>query len=491
MSPVLPAAVICLAAGEGTRMRSELPKVLHAIGGRTLLGHAVAVARAIDPVHLVVVVRHGRDAVAEHISTLDSTVVLADQDEVAGTGRAVECGLQALPPELTGTVVVTYADVPLLRAATLQDLVWAHQGNAVTIVTASLPDPSGYGRVVRDAEGRVERIVEQRDADDQQAAVTEINAGIYAFDIEILRVALGQVDADNAQGEKYLTDVVAIARRDGHPVGVHLVEDRWQTEGVNDRGQLAVLGGELNRRILQHWMQAGVTVVDPATTWVDVDVRLAPDVTLLPGTQLHGDTVVASGARIGPDTTLTDVRVDTGASVVRTHGSGARIGAGASVGPFAYLRPGTELHEAAKVGTFVETKNAEIGPGAKVPHLSYLGDASIGEGTNIGAGTITANYDGVTKSRTTVGRHCKTGSDNVFVAPVRLGDGAFTGAGTVVRTDVAPGSLAVSGGRQRQVEDWVARKRPGSAADRAAAEARMADGAQSNRPAAPNEEPHA
>lgn len=491
MSPVRPAAVICLAAGEGTRMRSALPKVLHTIGGRTLLGHAVAAARALDPVHLVVVVRHGRDRVVEHVRAIDPTALLADQDEVAGTGRAVECGLQELPAELTGTVVVTYADVPLLRAATLQDLVEAHHGRAVTVLTATLPDPRGYGRIVRDPEGQVAGIVEQRDADDEQAAITEINSGIFAFDVEVLRAALAQVGAGNAQGEKYLTDVVAIARRDGHPVGAHLIEDLWQSQGVNDRVQLAGLGAELNRRTLVHWMQAGVTVVDPATTWVDVGVRLAPDVTLLPGTQLHGATVVASGAHIGPDTTLTDVEVDAGASVVRTHGSGARIGAGASVGPFAYLRPGTVLGEAGKVGTFVETKNAEIGPGAKVPHLSYLGDASIGEGSNIGAGTITANYDGVTKSRTTIGRHCRTGSDNVFVAPVQIGDGAFTGAGTVVRRDVAPGSLAVSGGSQRQVDDWVARKRSGSAADRAAAQARTGQGAQSSEPAAPNEEPHA
>ncbi|MDQ3627445.1 MAG: bifunctional UDP-N-acetylglucosamine diphosphorylase/glucosamine-1-phosphate N-acetyltransferase GlmU [Actinomycetota bacterium] len=491
MSPVRPAAVICLAAGEGTRMRSDLPKVLHGIGGRTLLGHAVAVGRAVDPVHLVVVVRHGRDRVAEHVGAIDPTALLADQDEVPGTGRAVECGLQALPPELTGTVVVTMGDVPLLRATTLQRLVQAHQGSAVTVLTASVPDPRGYGRIVRDAEGRVARVVEQRDADDQQAAITEINSGIYAFDVDVLREALEQVGADNAQGEKYLTDVVAIARRDGHRVDAHLIEDLWQTEGVNDRLQLARLGAELNRRTLAHWMQAGVTVVDPATTWVDVGVRLAPDVTLLPGTQLHGDTLVASGAVIGPDTTLTDVTVEAGASVVRTHGSGARIGAGASVGPFAYLRPGTVLHEAAKVGTFVETKNAEIGPGAKVPHLSYLGDANIGAGSNIGAGTITANYDGATKSRTTIGRHCKTGSGNVFVAPVQIGDGAFTGAGTVVRADVAPGSLAVSAGPQRQVDDWVASKRPGTAADRAAREARMPDGAQSSEPVARSEEPHA
>lgn len=491
MSPVRPAAVICLAAGEGTRMRSALPKVLHAIGGRTLLGHAVAAARALDPDHLVVVVRHERDRVADHVAAIDADARLVDQDEVTGTGRAVECGLRALPTDLRGTVVVTMGDVPLLQPGTLENLVRLHQGSAATVVTATLPDPHGYGRIVRGADGEIERIVEQRDADDEQAAVTEINSGIYAFDVGVLRSALAQVGNDNAQGEKYLTDVVAVARRDGHRVGAYLVEDRWQTEGVNDRVQLARLGAELNQRTLAHWMRAGVTVVDPATTWVDVDVRLASDVTLLPGTQLHGGTTVATGALIGPDTTLTDVSVEAGASVVRTHGSGAWVGTGASVGPFAYLRPGTVLHEAGKIGTFVETKNADIGPGAKVPHLSYVGDASIGEGSNIGAGTITANYDGAAKNRTTVGRHCKTGSDNVFVAPVHIGDGAFTGAGAVVREDVPPGSLAVSAGRQRLVEDWVARKRPGSAADRAAREARDADGAQSTQPAAPNEERHA
>ena len=249
-----------------------------------------------------------------------------------------------------------------------------------------------------------------------------------------------------------------------------MLEDVWQTEGVNDRRQLARLGAELNRRTLEHWMHEGVTIVDPHSTWVDSAVSLARDVTILPGTQLLGATDVAEGATIGPDTTLRNVEVGEGATIVRTHGADALIGAGASVGPFAYLRPGTELGADGKIGTFVETKNARIGDGAKVPHLSYVGDAEIGEGSNIGAGTITANYDGVEKHRTTVGRHARTGSDNVFVAPVTIGDGAFTGAGTTVRDDVPPGALAVTAGEQRIMEGWVQRKRPDTASARAAAE---------------------
>jgi bifunctional UDP-N-acetylglucosamine pyrophosphorylase/glucosamine-1-phosphate N-acetyltransferase len=492
--PVLPeVTVVCLAAGEGTRMRSSTPKVLHEIGGRTLLGHALAAARALDPAHLVVVVRHPHDRVAAHVTQVDPAAVVADQDEVRGTGRALECGLAALPDSVDGVVVVTMGDVPLLGTQTLRELVGAHaaEANAVTVMTAVLSDPTGYGRILRDDAGAVSGIVEHKDATDAQRAVDEINSGVYVFDAGLLRSALPEVGTDNTQGEKYLTDVVGIARDRGLRVGAHRVADVWQTEGVNDRVQMARLGAELNRRLLERWMRAGVTVVDPSSTWVDVTVTLEPDVTLLPGTQLHGSTSVAEGATVGPDTTLRDVAVGAGATVVRTHGSGAEVGAGASVGPFAFLRPGTVLDEAAKVGTFVETKNARLGPGAKVPHLSYVGDATIGEGTNIGAGTITANYDGVTKHRTTVGRHCKTGCDNVFVAPVEIGDGAMTGAGTVVRSDVPPGALTVSAGAQRDIEGWVLRKRPGTPGERAARAATDAVRAQSAEPAAHNEERHA
>jgi bifunctional UDP-N-acetylglucosamine pyrophosphorylase / glucosamine-1-phosphate N-acetyltransferase len=467
-----PAAVVVLAAGEGTRMKSALPKVLHAVGGRSMLGHAVAAAQGLRPEHLAVVVGHQRELVAEHVGQIAPEAVVAHQDDVPGTGRAVQCGLQALPA-LSGTVVVTYGDVPLLSTETLQRLVDQHvgSGSAVTVLTAHVEDPTGYGRVLRDADGQVARIVEQKDADEAEREVDEINSGIYAFDALVLREALDRVTTDNAQGEMYLTDVVAIAREAGRRVSAHPLDDVWQTEGVNDRVQLARLGAELNRRVLEAWMRAGVTVVDPATTWVDVEVELGRDVQLLPGTQLHGRTRVADGATLGPDTTLTDVVVGEGASVVRTHGSQAEIGARATVGPFSYLRPGTRLGERGKIGTFVETKNAEIGAGSKVPHLSYVGDATIGEESNIGAASVFVNYDGVNKARTTIGSYCRTGSDNMFVAPVSVGDGAYSGAGTVVRKDVPAGALAINVAPQRNIEEWTLTKRPGTPSAQAAARA--------------------
>jgi bifunctional UDP-N-acetylglucosamine pyrophosphorylase/glucosamine-1-phosphate N-acetyltransferase len=314
-------------------------------------------------------------------------------------------------------------------------------------------------------------IVEERDADADQRAVQEVNSSVYVFDAGVLRDALGRLGRDNAQGEVYLTDVLAIARTAGGRVRALRTDDPLLVQGVNDRVQLAALRAELNRRILEDWMVAGVTVVDPTTTWVDVDVELARDVTLLPGTQLHGATVVAEGATVGPDTTLTDVEIGPGATVVRTHGSLAVIGARASVGPFAYLRPGTVLGEDGKIGTFVETKNAQIGAGSKVPHLSYVGDATIGEQTNIGASSVFVNYDGVRKHHTTIGSYARTGSDTKFIAPVTVGDGAYTGAGSVIKQDVPPGALAVSSGTQRNIDGWVLRARAGTPAADAAARA--------------------
>ena len=477
MTSSTPLTAIVLAAGAGTRMRSTRAKVLHEIGGRSLLGHAVVAVTPLQPQRLVVVIGYQADQVGPHALALDPHVEVVTQHEQRGTGHAVRVALEAVA-DTNGTVLVSYGDVPLLQAATVRRLLEQHAaaGDAATLITAELADPSGYGRIVRDATGALEAIVEHHDATEAQRGITEVNSGIFAFDEGFLRAALAQLTTDNAQGELYLTDMVAVARRDGARVGALLVDDVAQTEGVNDRAQLARLGAELNRRLLARWMLAGVTIVDPATTWLDVNVSLAPDVTLLPGVQLHGITTVAPGAVIGPDTTLVDVCVGAGADVVRTHGSGAVIGEGASVGPFAYLRPGTRLDAGAKIGTFVEAKNAELGPGAKVPHLSYVGDASVGEGSNIGAGTIFANYDGVAKHRTKVGRHCRTGSDNVFVAPVEIGDGAATGAGTIVRRDVPPGALAVSTGPQRHIEGWVAQKRAGSAAAQAAAAATHDEG---------------
>ena len=473
-------AVVVLAAGAGTRMRSKTPKVLHTLGGRTMLAHSLHAAAEVDPTHLVTVVGHDKKRVGDAVGALETElgrpIVIAVQEEQNGTGHAVECGLSALPADFRGTVLVTAADVPLLDGRTLHALVDEHRSEptpaAVTVLTFTAPEPRGYGRIVRlPHDGEIAEIVEEADATEEQAAITEVNAGVYAFDAEFLRSALGQLNANNAQGELYLTDVVKIAREAGAPVFAAHLADSAKVAGANDRVQLSRLAAELNRRTVESWMRAGVAVVDPATTWIDVGVTLARDVTIHPGVQLLGTTSVGEDAVIGPDTTLTDVSVGEGASVVRTHGSESTIGAGATVGPFTYLRPGTVLGASGKLGAFVETKNADIGAHSKVPHLTYVGDATIGEYSNIGASSVFVNYDGVGKSRTVVGSHVRTGSDTMFVAPVQVGDGAYTGAGTVLRFDVPPGALAVSGGKQRNIEGWVQRNRPGTAAAEAASAA--------------------
>ncbi|WP_079571686.1 bifunctional UDP-N-acetylglucosamine diphosphorylase/glucosamine-1-phosphate N-acetyltransferase GlmU [Krasilnikoviella flava] len=490
-------------------MRSATPKMLHGIGGRTLLGHVMTAARELEPLSVAVVVRHERELVAAAALEVDPDVFVVDQDDIPGTGRAVQCALDALDARahagraaqlvhddavddelhvdhanggdhplgdgLDGAVVVLAGDIPLLDGATLGQLLAAHHadGNAVTILTTEVADATGYGRIVReDGTGDVLAIVEHKDATPAQREIREINSSVFVFDAAVLRRGLAGLGRDNAQGEVYLTDVVASARAEGGAVRAVLSDDPMLVEGVNDRVALATLGAELNRRVLLEWMQAGVTVVDPATTWVDVDVELAEDVTLLPGTQLHGATQVSSGATIGPDTTLTDVEVGPGATVVRTHGSLSVIGADASVGPFAYLRPGTELGTKGKIGTFVETKNAQIGEGSKVPHLSYVGDATIGEHTNIGAASVTVNYDGQKKHRTVIGSFAKTGADNMFVAPVTVGDGAYTAAGSIIVKDVPAGALGVARAQQRNIEDWVERRWPGTPAAEAAERSR-------------------
>jgi bifunctional UDP-N-acetylglucosamine pyrophosphorylase/glucosamine-1-phosphate N-acetyltransferase len=465
--------VIVLAAGGGTRMKSKTMKVLHPLGGRSMIGHVLAAVQAMEPTRVVAVVGHQREQVGPHIQELLPDAVLAVQETQQGTGHAVRVAMEALAAQgagTSGTVVVAAGDTPLLEGESLRAFAVEHEAaqRAVSILSGVVADPFGYGRVVRNHEGDVEAIVEEKDATDEQREICEINSGILAFDAEFLLDALSRITNDNAKGEYYLTDTVQIARDAGLTVGAHAIDDVRQTEGANDRAQLADLGRELNRRIVTRWMKDGVTVMDPATTWIDADVVLAEDVTILPGTQLLGATVVAEDAVIGPDTTLKDCEIGRGARVVRTHGELAVIGDEANVGPFSYLRPGTRLGVRGKIGAFVETKNAAIGDGAKVPHLSYVGDAEIGEGTNIGAGTIFANYDGVAKHRTTVGRHARTGSNNTFVAPVTIGDGAGTAGGTVVRRDVPAGALAVSSGPQRNLEGWTLRKRPGTAQAEAA-----------------------
>src|SRR3954471_15386793 len=485
---IRPTAVVVLAAGSGTRMKSKLMKVLHPICGRSMIGHVLTAALHVEPEHLVAVVGNGREQVGPHILDQVPDAVLAVQETQEGTGHAVRVALDALRDAAgttDGVIVVMAGDTPLMQGETLGALVADHAASdrAITVLTAEVPDPFGYGRVIRDQAGAVTAIVEEKDADAEQAALREISSGIFAFDGAFLADALSRITNDNAKREYYLTDVVRIAAEDRRGVGAHRIVDVMQTEGANDRAQLAGLAAEMNRRILDRGMRDGGPVVDPGSTWVDADVVLEPDVTLLPGVQLLGATVVAEDAVVGPDCTLKDVEVGVGATVVRTHGELAVIGDGATVGPFSYLRPGTELGARGKIGAFVETKNARIGGAAKVPHLSYVGDAEIGEGTNIGAGTIFANYDGVQKHHTRIGRQVRTASNNTFVAPVVIGDGAATGAGTVVRRDVPAGALAVSSGPQREIEGWTVRRRPGTPMAEAAEAARAdqaAEGAEAD-----------
>ncbi|MFG2324718.1 bifunctional UDP-N-acetylglucosamine diphosphorylase/glucosamine-1-phosphate N-acetyltransferase GlmU [Streptomyces sp. NPDC048568] len=471
MSAIRPAAVVVLAAGEGTRMKSATPKVLHELCGRSLVGHVLAASGELDPQNLVVVVGHAREKVTAHLAEVAPDVRTAVQEQQNGTGHAVRMGLEALGGAVDGTVVVVCGDTPLLTGDTLRALATTHSadGNAVTVLTAEVPDATGYGRIVREeATGAVTAIVEHKDASESQRAIREINSGVFAFDGRLLADALGKVRTDNSQGEEYLTDVLGILREAGHRVGASVAGDHREIAGINNRVQLAEARRILNDRLLTRAMLAGVTVVDPASTWVDVTVTFEQDVVVHPGTQLHGATHLAEGAEVGPNTRLTDTRVGAGARVDNTVSYSADVGPQASVGPFAYLRPGTRLGLKSKVGTYVETKNASVGEGTKIPHLSYVGDATIGEYTNIGAASVFVNYDGQDKHHTTVGSHCRTGSDNMFVAPVTVGDGSYTAAGSVITKDVPPGSLAVARGQQRNIEGWVARKRPGSAAAKAA-----------------------
>lgn len=476
MNDARPAAVTILAAGEGTRMRSKTPKVLHGLGGRSMLGHALDAARGVDPAYLLVVVGHAHDLVSAEVCRHDPAARPVVQQPQNGTGHAVRLALEEVP-DLAGTVIVIPGDAPLLTADTLRTLVEQHQtaGNAATLLTASRPDATGYGRVLRDEAGAVLAVVEDRDATPQQRLVREVATSVYAFEADLLRAALGQLSTDNAQGEEYLTDVIGLLVAAGRGVGAVVAADWTETTGVNDRVQLAAARAALRDRLLRGWMLAGVTVTDPATTWLGVDVVLEPDVTVHQNTQLHGHTVIRSGAVVGPNTTLTDTEVGADATVLATTATGATIGPAATVGPYTYLRPGTRLGRGAKAGAYVEMKAADIGDGAKVPHLSYVGDAAVGARSNVGAATVFVNYDGARKHRTVVGEDVRIGSDTMLVAPVTVGDGAYTAAGSVITDDVPPGAMGVGRARQRNIDGWVGRRRPGSAAAAAAERAAQAD----------------
>lgn len=462
MSPThSPVAVVILAAGSGTRMKSPQPKVLHSVLGETLLGHVLSAVTAIDSSQVVVVVGHGRDEVVDYLAHTWPDVSTVVQEHQNGTGHAVSVALEANPELAQGTVVVLSGDAPLITTEDISALVSAAQGNGAAVLTATVSDPHGYGRIVRNDDGSVCCIVEEKDATPEQRTISEVNSGAYAFNGAVLHSALGALKAHNAQGELYLTDVIEIAQTSGHSVSATVTVEA-NILGVNDRRQLAHAGAVLRTRINDAHMVAGVTIVDPTTTWIDRKVTIESDATILPNVQLLGRTHLAAGSVIGPDSTLHDTTVLAGAHVVRTTAYEAVIGVNASVGPYTYLRPGTILGEGSKAGGFVEMKNAQLGADAKVPHLSYVGDATIGEGTNIGAATIFVNYDGVEKHHTTIGKQVRIGSDTMLIAPVTVGDGAYTAAGSVITDDVPAGSMGVGRARQRNIVDWVLRRRPGS-----------------------------
>jgi bifunctional UDP-N-acetylglucosamine pyrophosphorylase/glucosamine-1-phosphate N-acetyltransferase len=450
-------SVLIMAAGRGTRMRSRLPKVLHPLCGRPLLLWPVEAAREAGAERVVVVLGAEGDEVRR---VLPPGVEVVVQDPPAGTGDAVNTARAAL--EGAKDVIVLSGDHPLLDAGFLTALAERHaaSGAAATVTTRELEDPGQYGRVVRTPDGDIERIVETKspgDATAEELAIKEINAGTYVFAVEPLYEALSEVGTDNAQGEVYLGDALPILRQAGHRVAAYLTDDESISMGVNTRADLAEVQEVCRRRILRRHMLAGVTVVDPGSTTVDADVRIGEDTTIEPYSFIRGRVEIGPRCAVGPMTTLIDCVLGDGVSVVHSYLSACEVLDGCTVGPFAHIRPGTMLHEGVRAGAFVEIKNSDIGAGGKVPHLAYIGDADLGEGANIGAGTITANYDGRQKHRTVIGRDVRTGINTSFVAPIVVGDGAYTGAGSVVTEDVPEGALAIARSRQENKEGYAER----------------------------------
>jgi bifunctional UDP-N-acetylglucosamine pyrophosphorylase/glucosamine-1-phosphate N-acetyltransferase len=458
--------VVILAAGQGTRMRSATPKLLHPLCGLPMICWPLRAAREAGAKKVVVV-----DSPARPLEqTVGEAATIVVQPEANGTAGAV----RAATPEIEDgdTVIVIAGDTPLISAETITTLAEQHEssGAAATMATAVLDDPTGYGRVVRGPDGTVERVVETKapgDATELELHIREVNTGVFAFDGAALVAALNEVTSDNAQGELYLPDVIPVLRRHERSVLAFEVDDPMLMLGINDRAGLATVTALAQQRIHARHMDAGVTIVNPAATVIDVDVEVGSDTVIAPFTSIHGSSRIGSDCTIGPGSTLIDVEVHDGAKVIHSYAVKASVGSRASVGPFSYLRPDTVLREGSKAGAFVEIKNSDVGAGTKIPHLSYIGDADIGEGTNLGASTITANYDGSRKHRTTIGSNVKTSVDTTLVAPVTVGDDAYTAAGSVITKDVPAGALGVARERQTNVEGYTRRR-----AEREAATAR-------------------
>ena len=458
-----PTALI-MAAGQGTRMRSDLPKVLHEICGRPMVAWPILAAKEAGAGRICVIVSPDRD-LSSALPDGTETIV---QPEADGTGGALRAASDVVGD--SETVVILSGDHPLVSAPIIDELISTHRetGAAATVMTTEMEDPGSYGRIVRGSDGDIERIVEAKapgDATPEELAIKEVNAGTYAFAGPSLAEALGRLDNDNAQGEYYLGDVLPMLRESGLKVAAYRAPDPGVNLGINDRADLARVADETRRRILTAHMRAGVTIEDPGATWIDADVEIAPDTTILPGTTLRGRSTVGTGSAIGPMTTLIDSRIGERASVIHSYLTSCEVADEAKVGPFTYLRPDARIGRGAKAGTFVEIKNSDIGAGAKVPHLSYIGDTDVGEGSNLGASTVTANYDGRSKNRTKIGKKVFTGVDTTFVAPVEVGDEAYTGAGSVITDDVPPGALGISRAEQRNIEGYAGKKAKESSED--------------------------
>jgi bifunctional UDP-N-acetylglucosamine pyrophosphorylase/glucosamine-1-phosphate N-acetyltransferase len=449
-------AAVILAAGKGTRMKSGLPKVMHRVCGRPMIEYVLDAVQGAGVEEIVVVVGFGGDLVAR---TVQDRARVVYQHQQLGTAHAL---LQAAPVlgNFPGAILVVCGDTPLVTSSTLARLAAAHaeMGVRATILTAILEDPTGYGRVIRDGEGRVQRIVEQRDATPRELAVKEINTGIYCFSAPGLFDALSAIKSENAQGEYYLTDIIGQLVQQGEPVAALKVENPREVEGINDRRQLARMEAYLRQQILEELMLSGVTVVDPATTFVDRNVKIGPDTVIYPFTIIEGNTVIGRNCVIGPGSRLIDVQTGEGVVIEHSVIRESKIGDNCTIGPFAYIRPGCVLAPEVKVGDFVELKKTVVGRGSKIPHLSYVGDATVGSGVNIGAGTITCNYDGEKKWPTVIGDGAFIGSNTNLVAPVEVGKGAFIGAGSTITRDVPPGALGIERGRQRNIENWLQKK---------------------------------
>ena len=447
--------VIVLAAGKGTRMRSETAKVLHEAAGRTILDWVLTASRSLDPVESTVVVGHQAEAVA---ATLPAEVSSVIQDPQHGTGHAAQVGMGNLADH-TGTIVVIPGDMPLITGQALTELVTHHRetGAVATVMTVVLDDPTGYGRIVRGEFG-VDSIVEDRDATPAQKAITEVNTSVYVFDGTLLGDALDSITPDNSQGEYYLTDVIAHFVTAGHTVSALSVPAEMGI-GVNTHAQLAEVAGVLRARINEDLLNSGVWMLDPSRVYIDAGVVVDPGAMIYPEVYLTGRTTIGSGAAVGPNVQAENCEIGQDAVVKQTVMIEAIVGREALVGPFAYLRPGTVLGRGAKAGTYVEIKGSTVGAGSKVPHLSYVGNATIGEKTNIGAGTITVNYDGYAKYATTIGDRVRIGSDTMLIAPVHVGDDAVTGAGSVITQDVPEGALGVSRDPQRNIDGYAEKRR--------------------------------